>query len=106
MAQSLETEGRMKLQNFVCVAVLTASTWVVINVGGFRLLNAEVEAQSTNYQECFFGRQETVDINNAGQVEAPNRNRLIRISAGWTVVSGGGGAVGTGTQFGYILLCR
>ena len=91
----------MKLRNFVCVAVLTASTWVMINIGAFRLPNANVEAQSTNYQECFFGRQETVDINNAGQVEAPNRNRLIRIPAGWTVVSGGGGF-----QHGVILFCR
>ena len=73
----------------------------LINIGGFRLPNAEVEAQSATYQECFFGHQESVDINNEGQVEEPDQDRLIKIPTGWTVVSGGGYEDG-----GVILFCR
>jgi hypothetical protein len=91
----------MKLQNSVLVAALTALTWVVINIGSFRLASAEVEAQSTNYQECFFGHRESVDINNQGQVEEPDQDRLIKIPKDWTVVSGGGYEDG-----GVILFCR
>ena len=49
-----------------------------------------VSAQASGYRECFFGRQESVDINNEAVVEHPNRDRMIIVPAGFEVVGGGG----------------
>jgi len=55
------------------------------------------------YRECFFARQESVDVNDSGNFETPGQNRRINIPSGWTVVSGGGV---DGNYQGNVLLCR
>lgn len=87
-------------------------------VGGMTLLGvvigAEVfaarpaSAQQAGYRECFFGRQESVDINNEGVVERPGRNRMILVPAGFDVVAGGGASsIGNGNaNDASILFCR
>ncbi|MFO0708788.1 MAG: hypothetical protein U0353_03055 [Sandaracinus sp.] len=54
---------------------------------GARTVSAQ---QASGYRECFFGRQESVDINNEGVVDRPGRNRMIVVPAGFEVVAGGG----------------
>lgn len=64
--------------------------------------------QAGSYRECFTGRQETVDINNDGIVERPNRNRMVVVPPGFEVVGGGGaGSMSDGNaNDSTILFCR
>jgi hypothetical protein len=91
----------MKHWKHVLLGVLVAGSWVVAGAIGVGPLPAAAQTQSWTYQECFFGHQESVDINNVGKVEEPEQDRLILIPSGWTIVSGGGYEDG-----GVILFCR
>ena len=79
-----------------------------VALGAYLFGGNPVQAQQAGYRECFFGRQESVDINNEGLVERPNRDQTIVVPTGFEVVSGGGasrltsGNASTGT----ILFCR
>ncbi len=75
-----------KLAAVVCLMTLAGVT-VGAQFFGARPASAQ---QAGNYRECFFGRQETVDINNDGVVERPGRNRMIVVPPGFEVVAGGG----------------
>jgi hypothetical protein len=71
--------------------VVGGMTLAGVVVGATCFGTQHVRAQATSgYRECFFGRQETVDINNEGVVERPGRNRMIVVPAGFEVVAGGG----------------
>ncbi len=82
-------------------------------VGGFTLagvvIGAQVfgaqpaTAQDGPYRECFFARQESVDVDDEGVVATPDRSRMIRVPTGYTVVSGGGT---DGSSRAYALFCR
>jgi hypothetical protein len=73
-------------------------------VVGAQLFGAEpANAQAGAYRECFFGQQELVDIDNAGEVATPPRDRTILVPRGFEVVGGGGNARG---DHGTILFCR
>ena len=61
--------------------------------------------RSDAFEECFFGRQRTVDISNDGEVDEPRQRDMITVPEGYTVVSSGGmGAVGI--TDGVVLFCR
>jgi hypothetical protein len=64
-------------------------------------VSAAAQTRPAGYQECFFGLQEAVDIDNDGQVDTPDEDRLIHVPTGWTVVSAGGNEDG-----GLILFCH
>lgn len=71
---------------------------------GARLFGAEpASAQAGTYAECFFGQQELVDIDGAGRVAAPPRDRMIVVPSGYEVGGGGGNSRG---EHGTILFCR
>jgi hypothetical protein len=73
---------------------MVGATWV-----GVRSASAQVTP--TGFTRCFFGRQESVDVDNSGVVAAPDLAHTILVPPGWTVV-GAGGTGGSAT----ILLCR
>ena len=75
-----------KLAAVVCLMTLAGVTVGALCFGA-RPASAQ---QAVTYRECFFGRQETVDINNEGVVERPGRNRMIVVPPGFEVVAGGG----------------
>lgn len=66
----------------------------------FRATPAEAQARR-GYSECFFAKQEYVDVNDQGIVGQPSQNRMIRVPSGWTVVSAGGGR-----SYPSVLFCR
>jgi hypothetical protein len=71
--------------------VVGAMTLAGVIVGSTCFGTQPVSAQqAAGYRECFFGRQETVDINNEGVVDRPGRNRMIVVPTGFEVVGGGG----------------
>ena len=74
-----------------------AGAWVF----GSRPVEAQDQVPQAQYRDCFFARQESVDVNDQSLVEPPQANRLIRVPTGWTVVSAGG----TG-GYSTVLLCR
>jgi len=73
---------------------VVGATWV-----GVRPASAQVAPPA--FTHCFFGRQESVDIDNSGIVATPDLAHTIVVPPGWTVV-GAGGTGGSAT----ILLCR
>jgi len=91
----------MNQWKLVSLGALIAFSSIAVGAFAFGPLPATAQTQPTIYQECFFGAQEPVDIDNSGEVEAPNQDRLIRVPSGWTVVSGGGDE-----DKGIVLFCR
>lgn len=86
-------------------AFVAAGIAIVGVIAGAHLFGAEpASAQAPRgYTQCFFGRQETVDIDANGVVATPSRAYTIRVPRGYKVVSGGGsGRLDHGT----ILFCR
>ena len=63
---------------------------------------AEAQAERP-FTQCIIARQETLDTNNQGQIEAPRVDRTVIIPAGWVPI-GGGGLVGE--WVGTVILCR
>ena len=90
--------NRLKL---VALGGLIALSSLAVGTFASAPLPATAQTQPTVYQECFFGAQESVDIDNSGTVEAPSRDRLIRVPSGWTIVSSGGDE-----DVGVVLFCR
>ena len=96
------------MESFKVAFLASAMTLSGVALGAYLFGGNPVQAQQAGYRECFFGRQESVDINNEGVVERPNRDQTIVVPAGFEVVGGGGasrltsGNASTGT----ILLCR
>lgn len=70
-----------------------AGAWVF----GSRPAEAQEQVPQTHWRECFFARQESVEVNDQSVVDTPGENRLIRVPNGWTVVSSGSGSHGHGT---------
>lgn len=70
-------------------------------IGAHLFSGQPAEAQSRSYRQCFFARQETVDVNNESEVAHPGRNRLVNVPNGWTVAGAGYSAGG-----GMVMLCR
>lgn len=58
----------------------------------FRAAPAEAQTRGGTFRECFFARQESVDVDNESRVDQPGANRRIRVPSGWSVVGGGGHA--------------
>ena len=84
--------------------------WVALGGGlvalgmvlGSQLVSAPpAVAQTSGYRECFFGRQETVDINSDGIVRAPDRAHSIVMPTGYELAGSGGLA-----NHGIVLFCR
>jgi hypothetical protein len=81
---------RLPMEGWKIGVVVGGMTLAGVVVGATCFGTQPVRAQSASgYRECFFGRQETVDINNEGVVERPWRNRMIVVPAGFEVVAGG-----------------
>ena len=85
----------------VCLGALIVFLWIALASFAFGPLPVTAQTLPASYEECFFGRQETVDIDDSGTVETPEQDRLIRVPPGWTVVSAGGNE-----DHGLILFCR
>ena len=50
-----------------------------------------VEAQAQGpFTQCIIARQETLDTNNQGQIDAPRVDHTINIPPGWLPIGGGG----------------
>ncbi|MBX3273698.1 MAG: hypothetical protein KF729_25765 [Sandaracinaceae bacterium] len=73
-------------------------------LGGALFAGAPAEAQA-RFTTCFGGIQEVVDINDSGEVQMPQRNRMIQVPAGWTVVGSGGGSNENHRDI-FVLFCR
>ena len=86
---------------FVLLGTVTSASLVILSLTALKPLPAMAQNQPTIYEECFFGAQEPVDIDNAGQVEEPEANRLIKVPSGWTIVSSGGSE-----DVGVVLFCH
>ncbi len=77
-----------------------------VAVGGwlFGANHADAQEARPAYRECFVARQENVDTNDRGQIEAFREDHVVLIPPGWTPI-GGGGAGASGTH-GTLVLCR
>lgn len=72
-------------------------------VGAWVAAPPHAEAQA-GFTRCFIARQESVDTDGSGSIEAPDSGHTINIPSGRTVV-GGSGITAT-SYLGGILLCR
>lgn len=64
-----------------------------------------VEAQAQGqFTQCIIARQESLDTNDRGEIEAPHVDRVVNIPPGWVPV-GGGGFRGDGADSA-VVLCR
>ena len=85
------------MESWKIAFITSAMTLSGVALGAYLFGGNPVQAQQAGYRECFFGRQEGVDINNEGVVARPNPDQTIVVPAGYEVVSGGGA---------FILFCR
>lgn len=81
------------MESFKVAFLASAMTLSGVALGAYLFGGNPVQAQQAGYRECFFARQEYVDINNEGVVTRPNRDHTIVVPAGYEVVSGGGGQI-------------
>ena len=64
-----------------------------------------VEAQAQGpFTQCIIARQETLDTNNQGQIEAPRIDHTVIVPPGWVPLGGGGEA--NDDSDATIILCR
>ncbi len=89
-ARALSSAAEVTMEQWKLGAVVGVMTLGGVVVGAQCFGSRPVSAQASGYRECFFGRQESVDINNEAVVEHPNRDRMIIVPAGFEVVGGGG----------------
>lgn len=96
------------MESFKVAFLASAMTLSGVALGAYLFGGNPVQAQQAGFRECFFGRQESVDINNDGIVDRPGRNRMIVVPPGFEVVSGGGAStISNGNaNDASILLCR
>lgn len=96
------------MESWKIAFITSAMTLSGVALGAYLFAGNPVQAQQAGYRECFIGRQETVDINNDGVVERPNRDRTILVPAGYEVVAGGGASdsANGNSNSGTILFCR
>ncbi len=91
----------MEQWKLAVVVGAVALSGVVVGAGCFGAPAASAQVAQPAFTRCFFGRQESVDVDNSGVVASPDLSHTINVPAGWTVV----GAAGTEGQAA-VLLCR
>jgi hypothetical protein len=88
------------MKDWKLAVVVSAMTLLGVAVGAQMFGAQPATAQDTGWRECFFGHQQSVDINNEGVVATPDRAHTIVVPAGYSVVGAGGGSIGM------VLFCR
>ena len=96
------------MESFKVAFLASAMTLSGVALGAYLFAGNPVQAQQAGFRECFFARQESVDINNEGVVARPNRDQTIVVPAGFEVVGGGGASwLNSGNaNSGTVLFCR
>jgi F0F1-type ATP synthase membrane subunit c/vacuolar-type H+-ATPase subunit K len=51
---------------------------------------AQAQTAPAAFSRCVIARQESLDTNSAGAIDAPDVSHTILVPAGWEVVGGGG----------------
>ena len=94
------------MEQWKLAAVMGAVALGGVAVGGWLCGVDHARAQEARpaFRECFVARQETVDTNNEGAVEPFRVDHIVTVPAGWTPISGGGGATSHG--HGAVVFCR
>ncbi len=65
------------------------------------------EAQSRSFRRCVVARQESLDVNGAGQIDRIDMGHSVMVPSGWEVLGGGGqGGGSAGTYLGAVVLCE
>ncbi|MBN8610176.1 MAG: hypothetical protein J0L92_06315 [Deltaproteobacteria bacterium] len=92
------------MEQWKLAAVTGAVALGGVAVGGWMFGTDSAWAQQRPFSECFIARQETVDTNDSGEIQAHGPDRTVRVPPGFTVVGGGGGQIGNWSSA--IVLCR
>ena len=95
----------MNQWNLVFLGVLISVLSIVVGAIAFRPIPLTAQTQPVAYEFCFFGRQETVGINNSGEIDNGDLGRhRVTVPSGWMVVTAVPGY--GGFRGGLILFCR